>query len=201
MPCARRKAGNPQWRRAPKGSRTRSSGSSSGSSPHPRNGGEPRRARGRARLRSRTLSPNRSRNGGEPRRARGPGAGGAVVGVGDGSRNGGEPRRARGPDDDRDPVRPQELPAMEASPEGLADRCGRRSGRRSPRSRNGGEPRRARGREYRLCSNVFVNARNGGEPRRARGRGPGGPTPRSSRSPQWRRAPKGSRTARTFHGL
>ncbi len=109
------------------------------------------------------------------------------------TRNGGEPRRARGR------PRPAEaqggqVPAMEASPEGLADLDINPLGAHSAEPRNGGEPRRARGRSPAV--QVF------GPPRYPQWRR----APKGSRtsiakamqrrglSPQWRRAPKGSRT-------
>ncbi len=120
-PLALRARLSPQWRRAPKGSRTpRPAASRPMASMVPQWRRAPKGSRTGSTSRR---PPGRpwSRNGGEPRRARGPTSAMSQLRTWPAPRNGGEPRRARGPDRDHHPGGRVDPPAMEASPEGLAD--------------------------------------------------------------------------------
>ncbi len=161
-------AKTPQWRRAPKGSWTRSTSRVTTTSDTRRNGDEPRRARGlwtQLPSLSRSISPQwrRAPKGSwtydrvvrntekiEPQWRRAPKGSWTVSGTEQGEVN--------------------VDAAMETSPEGLVDTSTRWPVRMGCCCRNGDEPRRARGRRSNVSApnGIFV--------------------------PQWRRAPKGSWT-------
>ena len=215
----------PQWRRPPEGARTSRGSARAHRQAHRRNGGAPRRGRGRrgtprpvaGELLAAMEAPP---GGGADPSARRSGWPGSPL-----RRNGGAPRRGRGRDAVPRRRRYRPCAAMEAPPGGGADSAANRpmssemppqwrrppEGARTATSRSGGRSTRTR--------------RNGGAPRRGRGhhlraRGvrpgpaaameapPGGGADQdlakldndNRLGPQWRRPPEGARTAHEAEG-